>query len=167
MGAFLTTRNLLLRTVQAFVPALARPDDGLARQYLDASEYRLYLRMDPRDRSHCLHVARELLKLQPDADRDLVAAALLHDVGKSLLPFVAWQRVLVHLQNPKGLPARPLQPGLRGARQLKEHHEQLGAELLLAEGVSLAVVSLVRGLGEAASHKHPRLSLLRQADEAT
>lgn len=167
MGILSTTWNLLCRTVVAFVPWLARPADDWAAGMLEPAELRLYLRMDPRDRQHCVQVARRLLKLDPAAGRELVAAALLHDAGKSLLPYNAWHRVRVHLEAPAGLPMEPLQPGLQGARQLREHHEALGARLLREEGGSDAVARLIEGLANPGGGPDRRLRLLRMADDAT
>lgn len=157
--------NLLFRTVQAFVPALSRPADGFAREWLNAAEYGLFMRLDRRDRAHSVLVARKLLQLGA-SDREAVAAALLHDVAKSLLPFNPLHRVIAHLYRPVGLPAQPLERGLRGALQLREHHEQLGAAMILEAGGSAAVARLVRAL---ALDPVPdgRVALLRRADEAT
>src|SRR5690554_2713959 len=129
-----TAWNRLSRTVQAFVPALARPDDDFAGAVLSAPEFRLYMRMDARDRTYSLKVARRLIRSHAGADRDLLAAALLHDIAKSLVPFDAWHRVIAHLYRPTGLPVAPLAPGLRGSLQLREHHEAIGAGMLRREG---------------------------------
>ena len=106
--------NVVPRTVRAFVPALARPDDTFARQVLTPPEFGLYLAMDPRDRHHGVRVARGVLALAPDADAVLVRAAILHDVGKSVAPYRAWERIAVHL----AAPARGAPRALRDARML-------------------------------------------------
>lgn len=152
------------RTIQAFLPGLARPDDSFAREWLDGPGYRLYLHMDARDRSHCVLVARRLLTTG-ETDRALVAAALLHDVGKSLLPFSAWQRVVSHLWRPVGLPVTPLKPGLRGALQLREHHERLAVSMLSEAGVDSRVTAIIRDL--AAGADTMVVSRLREADQWT
>ena len=157
--------NLGWRTVQAFIPGLARPADAFARRWLTDEEYSLYLQLDVRDRSHSVLVARRLLDAGT-AERELVAAALLHDIGKSLLPFNPVFRVIAHLYRPRGLPSWPLQPGLHGALQLREHHEQLGAQLIRDAGGSPRVAQLVRQLGDERS-REPAVRLLREADAAT
>ena len=167
MGILLGTWNLLCRTALAFMPSLARPADDWAAGVLEPAELRLYLRMDPRDRQHCVQVARRLLKLDPAAGRELLAAALLHDAGKALLPYNAWHRVRVHLEAPAGLPVEPLLEGLQGARQLREHHELLGARLLREEGGSEAVATLIERLADPGRLQDGRLRLLRMADDAT
>lgn len=167
MGALLVKlRNQLRRTLHAFLPGLARDDDRFVRTWLTAVEYRLYLLMDVRDRSHSVLVARELLSVHPDAGRNLVSAALLHDVAKSQLAFNPWHRIIVHLSRPRGLPGQPLGPGLRGAMQLHEHHEVLGARMLRDAGVDEAVAVLVEGLGRETATDFD-LRMLREADERT
>lgn len=157
--------NLASRTVQAFIPALSRPDDDFARHWLSSAEFPLFMRLDRRDRVHSIVVARQLLKLGV-RERELVAAALLHDVAKALLPFNPLHRVAVHLYRPVGLPKEPLAPGFRGALQLREHHEELGAAMILAAGGSAAVARLVRDLA-APQMVDRHVALLRRADEAT
>ncbi len=163
MGGPLSLWNLLGRTVQAFLPVLAMPDDSFAEGLLSAEEFRLYLRMDTRDRSHSIRVTRRLQQLDAGADRDLLAAALLHDVAKSLLPFNPWYRVIAHLYRPTGLPAAPLQRGLRGYLQLREHHERLGARMILEAGASRSVARLLEGMASGGS-TDPRVRRLKKAD---
>lgn len=155
--------NAARRAVRALLPALAPPDDALAEARLTASEYRLYLRMDPRDRHHACEVTRTLLARQPDAPAVLVRAALLHDVGKAQRPYRLLERVLVHL-----LPARPLPPeprlrGLAGAMQVKRHHQVYGAEMIRAAGGCEAVARLVAGHHQVGGAAEP----LRRIDDET
>lgn len=148
------------------MPGLIRPDDGFARNWLTDREYGLYSLMDVRDRAHSLLVARELLGAHPAAGRSLVAAALLHDVGKSALKFNAGHRILVHVFRPRGLPQEPLAAGLRGALQLREHHEAIGGRMLREAGVAEEVIRLVEGRAAGAGGD-PDLRKLRWADERT
>lgn len=158
--------NRFRRTVHAFVPRLARDDDGFVRQWLTEVEYGLYSRMDVRDRAHSILVAKVLLEAHPFATRHLMAAALLHDVGKSMLGFNPQHRILVHLSRPRGLPREPLADGLRGAMQLREHHELIGARMLREAGVAPEVAQFVEDLGRE-SAGDPELIQLRWADERT
>ena len=157
--------NLFRRTLHAFLPGLIHADDGFARSRLTDVEYGLYSLLDVRDRAHSVHVAKVLLHAHPAADRNLMAAALLHDVGKSQLEFNAWHRIVVHLYRRRGLPQEPLAAGLRGALQLREHHEAIGARLLHEAGVAAEVVRLVEGMSRETGD--PELGKLRWADERT
>lgn len=143
MRFVLWVMNAARRTTIAWLPALARPDDRFARERLSPAEYRLYRRMDPRDRQHGCEVARRLLRAHPNAPDRLVRAALLHDVGKVVMPYNPLHRVAVHLWTPRHLPARPLSRGLRGAWQVKLHHHRYGADLIRRAGGSPEVAELV------------------------
>lgn len=124
---------------------LARPDDAWARRFLTESEARLFMTMDPRDREHGVAVARALLARFPHAPQKAIRAALLHDVGKTLRPYIAFERIILGLFDPilPHLPSRPLKKGLAGAVQLRRHHEVYGAEMV--EDPEVAAMILGRG----------------------
>jgi putative nucleotidyltransferase with HDIG domain len=144
---------LLARTARAFVPALARPDDPFAAAWLTAGEWRLYRAMDARDRDHGCRVARRLLRDHPDAEPVWVRAALLHDVGKSLVPYRAWERIAVHLVRRTAPPTPPRRGAggpLRRAVARDHAHAEVGARMLAEVGADPQVVALVAG------HHRPR-----------
>jgi putative nucleotidyltransferase with HDIG domain len=146
-------RALLARTARAFAPALARPDDAFAEAWLPAPERALYRAMDVRDRDHGCRVARRLLRDHPRADAAWVRAALLHDVGKSVAPYRAWERVAVHLvRREEGAPSTPGRRGGALARAVERDrdHAAVGARMLAAAGADPRVVELVAG------HHRPR-----------
>ena len=134
--------NALWRTLHAFLPSLARPDDGFARGLLPEPEYRLYRTMDPRDRLHALAVTRKLLELYPGATPELCRAALLHDVGKVGASYRPAERILAGLYAP-AVPAAPRFRGLRGTWQLKRHHPVYGAQIILDTGGDRRVADIV------------------------
>lgn len=135
--------NSARRTVVACLPGLARPDDAFAAGFLEPREYRLYLTMDRRDRQHGCYIARKLLTIRPDAERVLVRAALLHDVGKSVRPYNPLYRIVAHLYAPQEIPSKPEYRGLRGAWQVRRHHHSFGARLIRQAGGSDEVARLV------------------------
>lgn len=58
-------------------------DDQWARSYLLDAEVSLWIKMSPQDRRHSVGVAKRVKEALGDkADRAVIAAALLHDVGK-------------------------------------------------------------------------------------
>ena len=62
-----------------------RSDDAWARSQLLPSEVDLWLKMPNPDRRHAVGVAHEVLRsLGHEATRPVLAAALLHDVGKTV-----------------------------------------------------------------------------------
>ena len=163
-------QNAATRTLRALSPRLVRPDDAFARDRLTPGQYRLYRRMDPRDRDHAVKVTRILLERSPDASDDLVRAALLHDVGKSLRPYRLWERIAVHLYAPADIPAEPRLDGLAGAWQLSVHHARYGAELVRRAGEGERVASLIAQHDADAPNPDeadPDARTLRAADELT
>jgi len=155
-----------MRTLRAFVPALARPDDAFAERWLPSAERALYRRMDRRDRDHACRVARGLLAAAPQASPLLVRAALLHDVGKADRPYRAWERIAVHVYRPRrgAVPA----DGAAGLAALWRHHHEhpaRGAAMILAAGGDPEVAALVRAHHD--SDGPSELELLRRVDART
>lgn len=156
-------KNTLWRTLQAFVPRFAAADDRFAARILLRAEYRLYKRMDVRDRAHACVVAKALLEAAPEASGALLRAALLHDVGKVSTAYRPLERILVSLYTPRSLPKAPLRGGLYGAWQRRRHHGSYGARLIVAAGGDARVAELV------ARHHQPagdlEAALLKRIDE--
>lgn len=105
--------------------------------------------MDVRDRAHGVSVAQRLTAEYPDASDALRRAALLHDVGKFGRRYNPWTRILVGLYTPSAIAPGPRLTGLRGAWQLKRHHDLYGAECIRAAGGASRVAEIV------ARHHHP------------
>lgn len=156
--------NAAARTARALAPSLFPPDDGFARDHLPDPEYQLYTSMEGPDRDHAVRVAKALLARRPDAEQVLVRAALLHDVGKSGLPFRVWQRIVAHLVTPD-LPAAPRLDGLAGVQQRNLHHPSYGAALIREAGGCEAVARLIERHHD--SDGDPDTVLLRLIDDAT
>jgi len=129
-------------------------DLGEARSLLSPAQMELFMRMQPEEQVHSLGVLRRL-RLQGERQPDLLAAALLHDAGKSRLPLSVWERVwivLVGALAPGSLRRwgdQPYQEGQRlpawqrplvAARQ----HADWGAELAEQAGASPLAVALIR-----------------------
>ncbi len=129
--------------------AWTRPvDDALAARYLSPELAALYRRMRRSERQHSLRVLRRLLDAG-QTDPDLLAAALLHDVGKVRTRFWLPEKVLVVL-------VKALAPGAyrrwgsgpaRGWRRpfaVSIQHPAWGADMVAAAGGSPLAVELVR-----------------------
>lgn len=149
----------VLRLGRSLRESYAHPDDLWAATHLNPGEALVYRGMDARDREHACRVTRNLLRDHPDAGPELVAAALLHDCGKSVRHYSVIERVLVGL-----IPNRltrilpPIGPiGIRAA------HPELGAELIAKAGGRPRVAQLV--VRHHQSVGDPEAALLHHYDE--
>ena len=159
----------LYRGRQFFGALRPHIDAGLqaeAFRLLREPERRLFESMTLRDRQHCLQVYGRL-RAQGHDDQDLLAASLLHDVGKGQVAL--WHRVAYVLLQAwaPALLHRLASPGQgRGWRQALHRclrHPELGAELARQAGSTAQVVALI----QAAEHDAPdeRLLALQSADD--
>ena len=124
-------------------------DDAWAVAALGPGEVALWRRMSGADRRHAVGVARRTVdELGPAANRAVVAAALLHDVGKVAANFGPWRRSFatvlgmvfghgraVHWRFGRG-------PLARVGRYLC--HDETGAELLVKAGSDPLTVGWAR-----------------------
>ena len=108
----------------------------------------LFFRMSDPDQAHSVRVFQALVA-QGEDDDDLLRAALLHDVGKSLHPLRAWERSLVVVTN-RILPNQVLKwgqgepDGWRKPFVVALQHPEWGATLIQQEGGSETLVTLIR-----------------------
>jgi hypothetical protein len=165
----------------ALFPKLDAEHLEQAKSVLGEGEMQLFLSMEKRDQRHGLRVLHHLLA-DGENDRDLQAAALIHDCGKGKVP--VWMRV-AYVVAPwsMGAFAGPLPEqgsdaygwrlslskrlginlGGEGAAYRLLHHARLGAELAQAAGSSAATVRFIAG--RAAEHERDKIAMLRAADD--
>ena len=119
--------------------------------------------MDVRDRYHSYLVAKKLLKEYKDTSQVLIKAALLHDVGKSMLPYNPLGRIFLHFYAPKNIPKPPHFRGLKGVWQQHIHHPVYGAEMVRAIDSCERLAELIE------IHHHPQndteAEILHKIDE--
>jgi hypothetical protein len=155
--------------VRQFFGAL-RPRIGVrervaAYAYLSEPQQRLFERMTLRDQAHGIHVMRHVRSRAGD-DRELCAAALLHDCGKGQIAL--WHRVAFVILG--ATPATRERIACRHGAQWRQalwrllHHPSLGAHLVALTGADPDVVRMIRE--QDAPHADGRLAILRAADEA-
>jgi hypothetical protein len=153
----------------AHVRARVEPEEAaLVRRLLPDHGVELFESMPVADRRHGLDVAGRLLDTGHD-DRDLLAAALLHDAAKGRRMRL-WHRVagvLLDALAPSMLRrlASPEPGSWRHPFHLYLHHPSMSAELILRAGGSPRAAAFVRGMGVGADARLQRA--LTEADDAS
>jgi putative nucleotidyltransferase with HDIG domain len=109
-------------------------DDAWAVGLLSDGEALLWWQMQAQDRRHSISVARRFVAAVDEPTRDAIAAALLHDVGKSSCRLGTAERVVATIVGPRTERFR-----------CYHDHERIGAEMLRDAGASAATIALVDG----------------------
>ena len=159
------------RVGQFVAHVLARVDpaeEALVDRVLPASAQAIFRAMPVSDRRHGLDVAHRLLAAGHD-DRDLLAAALLHDAGKGSRMRL-WHRiagVLLEAVAPAALHrlARPDPRSWRHPFHLYLHHDAISAEMAVGAGCGPRTGAFIRG--QPAETDAPLHAALKAADDAS
>jgi hypothetical protein len=116
--------HLLKRAVTSFSnDPLSGADVERVERLLLLPEFELWWTMQPRDQRHSLQVYERFMRFYPPAKRTEQAAALLHDIGKTVSNLGWFMRIIATLIGPRGI---------RFA--MYYDHENLGAQML--QGIS-------------------------------
>lgn len=147
------TSQLMYRTRQFWQAIFARVDDELVSSFLTSAQLSLFSQMQASEQAHSQKVLEKLIS-QGEQNKDLLVAALLHDVGKIRAPLRLWERVLIVLtksicpacinkwgQLPHGEETSKL--GWRKAFVVSVHHPEWGAVLAEQCGTSQQAVELI------------------------
>jgi len=131
------TAGPLSATEQAQVVALLSP-----------AEQALFAHLSFADQWHSVRVLGDLRGAGYN-DPDLLAAALLHDVGKTRYPLTAWDRTVI-VVGAALLPRRTARwgagpaEGWRRPFVVRAQHPEWGADMAAAAGARAAVIDLIR-----------------------
>jgi hypothetical protein len=153
----------------AHVQARVDPsEEALLDRVLPPSAQMLFRGMPVADRRHGLDVAQLLLASGHD-DRDLLAAALLHDAGKGHR-LRLWHRVsgvLLEAVAPGSLRrlARAERSSWRYPYHLYLHHEAISAEMAVSAGCAPRTGAFIRG--QSREKDAPLQTALKAADDAS
>jgi len=130
--------------------------------WLTDREAELFARMPPPDQFEGVSVANALEAWGWGANRDLLVAGLLHDLGKSLAPAGAHYRVLMTAVETLAPALVASMANLSPAINALARHPSAGALLAAQAGLPSPVVSLIAG-----HHQPPddaRMRALQRAD---
>lgn len=146
MGALHLVRRFL-GSLSPHRPASA--DRAWAESHLLPGEVELWQRMKAADQRHVLGVARRVeATLGAEATRPIIAAALLHDVGKQASHLGTYGRVIATLSikaaGADTAVAWVETGGFTRRVGLYAQHEELGADMLALAGSDPLTVALVR-----------------------
>ena len=140
-----------VRQQLGFVPPLTSQERLEAARWLPASALPLFQSMSNADQQHALRVCRGL-QARGCSDEDMLAAALLHDVGKASGRVSFWTRPVIVLG--KRLAPRLLarvavypqaeQPRWRRSLGYAWWHADIGADLAAEAGLSQRAVLYIR-----------------------
>lgn len=164
------------RVWQFWQAMMARPLDEKTTQeiqtILSPSQQQLFDRLSVSEQRHSYRVFSSLRKAGNETP-DLLAAALLHDIGKTARPRYWWDKVLVvlgkaFLRRKTAEWANGEAKGLRRPFVVKAHHPEWGALEAEKAGSSALTVALIRhhhAEGELDGELKEYLSLLQWADD--
>jgi hypothetical protein len=129
----------------------------------------LFRRMRPSEQAHAWQVF-ERLKAAGQNNPDLLTAALLHDIGKILVPLSLPERVIIvvgkhffqqrAMRWSEGAPNR-----FRRLFIVAEHHPEWGADLAGQAGAASRSVDLIRHHQDPPAVDDPLLAVLQAADD--
>lgn len=127
--------HLIKRFFGSLSPSpLSDVDSAWVTEILSSREYRLWCTQMVVDQQHGCEIARRFVAIRPQASRDEIAGALLHDVGKIDAGLGTVARVVatvLPLPTPRFVAYR--------------HHQDRGAQMLKTIGSSEITVALVAG----------------------
>ncbi len=145
-----------VRQQLGFVAPLTAEEYGEVARFLPSDAFALFQTMSPADQRHSLRVCRRL-QARGCSDEDMLAAALLHDVGKAQGRVPFWTRpaiVLGKVLFPRLLASLTVYPykdsklgqltGWRRALSYAWYHADVGADLAAQAGLSEQAVLYIR-----------------------
>ena len=128
-------------------PGKAVPSEALL-PHLNPAQLILFRRMQPAEQVHAYQIFKRLVTAG-QATPDLLTAALLHDVGKIMVPLSIFDRIVIvlgshHFRRTTQRWAEGTPHGWRLPFVVAEHHAEWGADLACQAGAPPMTVELIR-----------------------
>ena len=152
--------QILYRVRQTWNIVTAIPEKDAIDQVskiLSSDLMSLFLCLQPGEQAHSFWVYNQL-RQSGETNHDLLVAALLHDVGKSLHPLRLWERIVIVLG--KTLPPQGVKAWGQGEPHgflrpfvISEKHADWGADMAAQAGASQLTVSIIRRHQEPQNNK--------------
>lgn len=137
--------HLVRRFLGSLSPVPLKPEDeAWANGQLGAGERQLWQRMSRADQKHAVGVARVVAERVGADERAVIAAALLHDVGKLDAELGTLGRVAATLVGRRNGSRWRDAHGVRGRIGRYLHHDTIGAGLLADAGADPLTVAWAR-----------------------
>lgn len=147
----------MYRIRQFWQSIISKPGDQdlkLIGEYLSNTQFELFRKLSLGEQAHSIRVFKYIIQ-QNETDRDLLIAALLHDIGKTIYTLNIWERVFIVITNilfPKRINGWGDGGNLDGSWTVNWHrpliiakyHPDWGAELAEKVNVSQTVINLIR-----------------------
>ena len=132
----------------AFTATPDKKDLILVGEYLSPHLLALFMQMQKSEQKHSILVFKDLLE-QGEKDQDLLTAALLHDVGKTLHPLNPIERAIIVLGTallPEKVKTWEKSPpkGWKRLFVVAKKHPEWGAKLALEAGASPRTATIIR-----------------------
>jgi hypothetical protein len=149
--------NWKYRVWQFWNALVSQPDQqdySVVERILPAELKALFYQMSKAEQAHSIRVCKTLIA-DGENEIDLLAAALLHDIGKTLYPLKLWERIWIVLwkerngERERGSCRVPWDeinqyPWWRRAMIVADNHAEWGAQLLKQYPVSSRLIWLVQ-----------------------
>ncbi|MGB9640412.1 MAG: HD domain-containing protein [Anaerolineales bacterium] len=149
--------NWKYRVWQFWNALIAKPntdDFAIVGRILPTELRDLFFRMSKDEQAHSIRVCKKLIA-EGENEIDLLAAALLHDVGKTFYPLKLWERIWIVFWRERNKDKKSVDlrvrwdeinqhPWWRRAMIVAENHAEWGAEILRQYHANPRLVWLVR-----------------------
>jgi putative nucleotidyltransferase with HDIG domain len=165
-----TARHRIEQGLRALRPEMPHGADAIIERLLTERQRERFRQLPVFDQAHLVRAVSYLIE-RGEADRDLLVATLLHDIGKTnehgsvrLIHRVG--RVLLRQIWPRFLDraSRPPAVGWRNGFVLASHHPELGAAIAEKLGCSERAVWLIRNHENRDAAGDPDIAKLMDAD---